>query len=76
MQRCEPVGWSIEARLYAEIPARNFAPSPGLLQFLEWYDRDEGLRVDTRVDTGAKISVTELIEYPATRLHLLIETFM
>ncbi|PYI01529.1 hypothetical protein BO78DRAFT_455904 [Aspergillus sclerotiicarbonarius CBS 121057] len=31
----QPVGWAIEARVYAEVPLRDFAPSPGLLQVVQ-----------------------------------------
>lgn len=29
-----PRGWAIEARVYAEVPLRNFAPAPGVLQYV------------------------------------------
>ena len=48
-----PVGHAIEARLYAENPARDHAPSPGLLTKVDW---TEGARVDTWVSTGTRIS--------------------
>ncbi|KAI1336916.1 putative urea amidolyase [Xylariaceae sp. FL0016] len=57
-ERClEPHGHAIEARVYAENPARDFAPSPGLLQKVQWH-RLEGTRVDTWVRAGNTISAT------------------
>ncbi|KAJ9102817.1 hypothetical protein QFC20_004924 [Naganishia adeliensis] len=55
LQKTAPEGYAIEARVYAEIPSRNFAPSPGLLQKVEWYSAP-GVRVDTWVTSGTNIS--------------------
>lgn len=57
LQPCclEPSGHAIEARIYAENPARNYAPSPGLLQEVVWH-APEGTRIDTWVRTGTVIS--------------------
>ncbi|WRT67558.1 uncharacterized protein IL334_004530 [Kwoniella shivajii] len=55
LQKSEPTGFAIEARVYAEVPSRNFAPSPGLLQHVEWYQA-EGVRVDTWIQSGTNIS--------------------
>ena len=55
LQKEAPVGFAIEARIYAEVPSRNFEPSPGLLQNVEWYGA-EGVRVDTWVVSGTNIS--------------------
>lgn len=44
----EPVrstGHAIQARLYAEDPFRDFLPSPGMIQVLDWPECD-GLRID------------------------------
>lgn len=46
-------GWAMEARLYAEDPARGFLPSTGTL---ERFRLGEGCRVDTGVEQGAEIS--------------------
>lgn len=51
----QPKGAAIEARVYAENPSRNYAPSPGLLQEVKWSDA-AGVRVDTWVKTGTKIT--------------------
>ena len=48
-------GAAIECRLYAENPSRDYAPSPGTLQLVEWA-KVEGCRIDTWVRTGNIIS--------------------
>ncbi|KAJ5333120.1 hypothetical protein MYU51_005087 [Penicillium brevicompactum] len=55
LQPFKPSGCAIEARVYAENPARNYSPSPGLLQLVEW-NEVEGTRIDTWVATGTRIS--------------------
>ncbi len=55
LQKAGPTGFAIEARVYAEVPSRNFAPSPGLLQNVQWYEAP-GIRVDTWVTSGTNIS--------------------
>lgn len=54
-QFLQPNGHAIEARVYAENPARNYAPSPGLLQEVSWYE-PTGTRIDTWVRAGITIS--------------------
>lgn len=49
-----PKGSAIEARVCAENPAREFAPSPGTLQIVEW--KDSNARIDTWVKTGTVVS--------------------
>jgi propionyl-CoA carboxylase alpha chain len=49
-------GWAIEARVYAEDPARNFLPSIGRLSRYR-PPQGEGLRLDTGVFEGAEISL-------------------
>lgn len=51
----EPKGHAVEVRVYAENPVKNFAPSPGLLQKVEWYTLP-GTRIDTWVTAGITIS--------------------
>jgi 3-methylcrotonyl-CoA carboxylase alpha subunit len=46
-------GWAIEARLYAEDPAKGFLPSTGRLEHLEFH---EAGRVETGVEEGDGIS--------------------
>lgn len=55
MQQSTPSGAAIEARVYAENPLRDYAPSPGLLQKVVWKDVP-GSRVDTWVFTGSRIT--------------------
>ncbi|KAK4999290.1 hypothetical protein LTR66_001654 [Elasticomyces elasticus] len=55
LQRSEPKGAAIEARVYAENPLRDYAPSPGLLQKVEW-QKMQGSRIDTWVFTGSTIT--------------------
>ena len=50
-------GWSIEARVYAEDPLRNFLPSIGRLQRYREPALDARVRVDTGVEEGAEISM-------------------
>ncbi len=47
-------GHAIEARLYAENPAREFLPTPGRLEGLYW-PKGEGIRIDTGVEPGDAI---------------------
>jgi 3-methylcrotonyl-CoA carboxylase alpha subunit len=54
-------GWAMEARLYAEDPAKGFLPSIGKLESLEFARGKEtidarDLRVDTGVEEGGSIS--------------------
>ncbi|TAQ89761.1 hypothetical protein B7494_g1936 [Chlorociboria aeruginascens] len=55
LQKHGPSGASMEVRVYAEVPFRNYAPSAGLLQAVQWPE-GEGVRVDTWVKTGQRIS--------------------
>ncbi|HWW20749.1 MAG TPA: urea carboxylase [Steroidobacteraceae bacterium] len=50
--RHAPSGSAIQARVYAEDPARAFRPSSGLLTEVRW---PQTLRVDTWVDTGCEV---------------------
>ncbi len=50
----EPVGASMEVRIYAEDPLKDFQPSPGELTDVHW--PEEGVRVDTWVETGTEVS--------------------
>ncbi|KAJ6090114.1 hypothetical protein N7486_008929 [Penicillium sp. IBT 16267x] len=53
----DPQGHAIEARVYAENPVRNYAPSPGLLQEVSWHT-PAGTRIDTWVRTGIVVSAS------------------
>ncbi|WP_346618644.1 urea carboxylase [Blastococcus montanus] len=48
-------GHAVEARVYAEDPARDFQPSAGVLTAVTFPDGD-GVRVDTWVESGTEIS--------------------
>ena len=50
-----PKGTAIEARVYAENPAKDYAPSPGMLQIVEWKESEES-RIDTWIRTGTIVS--------------------
>ena len=50
-----PSGHAIEVRVYAENPAKNFQPSPGLLTKVQWPE-DKTVRIDTWVGTGTRVS--------------------
>ncbi len=67
-----PRGHSIECRINAEDPARNFAPSPGRINL--WYaSGGRGVRVDTHVYAGYEVPpyydsmIAKLIVTGATR---------
>ncbi len=50
-------GWSMEARVYAEDPARGFLPSTGRLVRYRPPEEKDGVRVDTGVEEGGEISM-------------------
>lgn len=49
----KPAGASIQVRLYAEDPARDFRPSAGLLTSVSW---PKDARVETWVESGTEVS--------------------
>ena len=49
-------GHAIEARLYAEDPARGFLPQTGRLAHLAFPEGRPGLRIDSGVETGDEIT--------------------
>jgi urea carboxylase len=51
-----PTGHAVQARVYAEDPAANFQPAPGLLTHITFPDTNEQLRIDTWVEAGAEVS--------------------
>jgi 3-methylcrotonyl-CoA carboxylase alpha subunit len=50
-------GHAIEARIYAEDPARDFAPSTGRLALFRTPDASDAVRIDTGFATGDEVSV-------------------
>lgn len=46
-----PRGHSVQARIYAEDPVKNFQPCAGLLSRVDWAPGDLQLRSNTRIDT-------------------------
>jgi propionyl-CoA carboxylase alpha chain len=50
-------GWAVEARVYAEDPARGFVPSTGRLVRYRPPPESETIRNDTGVGEGAEISI-------------------
>ncbi len=68
-------GWSVEARIYAENPIRNFAPSIGRLRkFIPPTHEDMSIRLDSGVQEGGEISmyydpmIAKLISYGEDRI--------
>lgn len=51
----KPQGHAVEARIYAENPAKNFMPSPGLLSVMRLPSGD-GVRVESGYAEGCRIS--------------------
>lgn len=51
----EAAGHAIEARVYAERPAKNFIPSPALIQDFH-LPSGEGIRIDTGYRAGMKVT--------------------
>lgn len=49
-------GHSIECRIYAERPDKNFLPSPGTISDLVWPAAGQGLRIDAGVRAGDKVT--------------------
>ena len=67
-------GWSVEARIYAEDPIRNFAPSIGRLKtFKSPNENSSSIRLDSGVQEGGEISmyydpmIAKLISYGKDR---------
>jgi 3-methylcrotonyl-CoA carboxylase alpha subunit len=49
-------GHALEARLYAEDPAKNFIPATGRLRYLQWPEQSRDVRVDSGVDEGDSVT--------------------
>ncbi len=55
-ERHQPRGHAIQARIYAEDPAADFQPAPGLLTHVSFPANSAQLRVDTWVEAGTEVS--------------------
>ncbi len=66
-------GHAVECRLYAERPEKNFLPSPGLVDTLRWPPLEDGLRIDTGIRAGDRVTpfydpmIAKLIAHGSTR---------
>src|SRR3954452_9869805 len=71
-EQLAPNGHAIECRIYAENPARNFAPSPGLIRYLN-LPQGPGVRNENGVYAGYTVPVfydpmlSKLVSHGATR---------
>jgi acetyl-CoA carboxylase biotin carboxylase subunit len=71
-KQLKPGGHAIECRIYAEDPSRNFAPSPGLIRYLN-LPQGPGVRNDNGVYGGYNVPLfydpmlSKLICHAATR---------
>lgn len=69
-EKLEPTGHSIQVRLYAEDPIKQFQPSAGLLTHVKF---DPQARIETWVETGSTVSsfydpmIAKIIVTAATR---------
>ena len=50
-------GWSVETRVYAEDPFRNFMPSIGRLVRYIPPEESDNVRVDTGIEEGSEVSM-------------------
>lgn len=66
-------GHSVEARVYAEDPAKKFAPQPGRLEKLVWPEATADLRIETGVEQGSEVTpfydpmIAKVVAHGATR---------
>jgi acetyl/propionyl-CoA carboxylase alpha subunit len=66
-------GWAMEARLYAENPAKKFLPSTGKLEHFKLPEAVDGVRVDSGVEESGEVTpfydpmIAKLIVHAPTR---------
>jgi acetyl-CoA carboxylase biotin carboxylase subunit len=71
-EELKPSGHAIECRIYAEDPSRKFAPSPGMIRYLN-LPQGPGVRNENGVYTGYTVPVfydpmlSKLVAHAATR---------
>jgi acetyl/propionyl-CoA carboxylase alpha subunit len=72
--RAEPRGHAVEARIYAEDPARDFIPKPGDVKTLRWPTLAPGtVRIESGIGPGSTVTshydpmVAKLITFGTTR---------
>lgn len=72
--RAEPRGHAVEARIYAEDPARDFIPKPGEVKTLRWPTLAPGtVRIESGIGPGSTVTpyydpmVAKLITFGTTR---------
>jgi acetyl-CoA carboxylase biotin carboxylase subunit/3-methylcrotonyl-CoA carboxylase alpha subunit len=66
-------GHAVEVRLYAEDPARQFVPQPGIVSRLSWPEDLPGVRIDAGIQEGSEVTpyydplLAKLIAHGSTR---------
>jgi acetyl/propionyl-CoA carboxylase alpha subunit len=66
-------GHAIESRVYAEDPAKKFAPQPGRIDKLVWPEAADDLRIETGVEQGSEVTpyydpmIAKVVAHGATR---------
>jgi acetyl-CoA carboxylase biotin carboxylase subunit/3-methylcrotonyl-CoA carboxylase alpha subunit len=66
-------GHAVEVRLYAEDPARQFVPQPGIVSRLSWPEGLPGVRIDAGILEGSEVTpyydplLAKLIAHGSTR---------
>ncbi len=71
--RWTPSGHAMEARVYAEDPAKKFVPQPGKITKLTWPEPSASLRIETGVEEGGEVTpyydpmIAKVVAHGATR---------
>jgi acetyl-CoA carboxylase biotin carboxylase subunit/3-methylcrotonyl-CoA carboxylase alpha subunit len=56
VRRASASGHAIEARIYAEDPAKGFVPQPGKVEKLAWPTGLRGVRIDAGIEEGGEVT--------------------